>query len=289
MNLVDKKIVILGAGGKLGRALAQSFSDCPRTLFVKKEGLDCRDENAVMRFFDEHKPDIIINATAYNAVDACEDAGFLQEALAVNAHAVGNLAQGCKKSRALLIHFSSDYVFAGNAPAGYAEADLVKPVNAYGWTKWLGEEAIVAARIPHYIIRTSRLFGLPGTSAHGKSSIIEQIIALAATSEKIDVVDSEQASPTYSLDLARATRELLEKDFAHGLYHITNSGACSRYEFYSAIARELGLTVKMVPISAADFPRPAARPAYSILLSTKFPPLRPWQEALAEFIKTRTL
>lgn len=282
MTLQGKTIFIIGTGGKLGHAFQYFSKDFDKVFYYTRENCDITNQSEVEKNIMEHKPHIVINASAFNAVDKCEEPQGLAEAIAVNADGPKYLAEACSKANSILVHFSSDYVFAGNDPNGYAEDSPIKPVNAYGWTKWLGERAIWESKTKAYIIRTSRLFGPPGTSQHGRSSVIEQVVKLASRGEKIDVVDGEYACPTYSDDLASTTFDILKKEFPFGIYHVTNSDACSRFEFYKAIAEAMNVQVNMVPVKAETVPRPAIRPQYSILKNTKIQPLRNWRDALKD-------
>lgn len=284
MELKGKKIFIIGGGGKLGLMLKDVFSKYNAVSFSRDE-FDITNPKHIEKNIIEAKPDIVIDAAAFNAVDKCEDEKFFAEAMAVNGSGPGNLADACKKCGATFIFYSSDYVFDGNNPEGYDEKSPVKPVNAYGRTKLFGESAIIKSKCNYYIIRTSRLFGPPGISEHGRSGVIGQVKKLDNSSLPFEVVDGEQACATYSFDLAEATEKLIINDYPFGTYHIVNSDPCSRLEFYKKIAEILHVNVKIIPVDAERIKRPAARPLYSVLKNTKFTPLRTWEEALQEMVK----
>lgn len=283
MNKKLKKVFILGVGGKLGRALLDIFKDGYDCVGFSRYEFDITDAKKAEEIIASQKPNVVINASAYNAVDKCEDQKYFKEAMAVNAIGPGIIADICKKNGAVIVHYSSDYIFAGDSPEGYMEDAVIKPINAYGQTKWLGEDAVRKSGANFYVIRTSRLFGPPGISEHGKGGVIEQVKALDVSD--FQVIKGEQACPTYSYDLARATMDLVEGGYPYGIYNITNSGACSRFEFYKAIAERLNVKTKIISVDSLTFSRAAVRPSYSILKNTKLPALRSWQEALKEMIE----
>lgn len=285
MNLKEKSFLVFGSGGKLGQAFKLSLENFINVCYFSRDDFDVSDKSQVHKAIIDKKPDVVINAAAYNLVDNCEDPNGLAEAIAVNADAPENMARACNKIGAVFVHFSSDYVFAGNDTNGYWEDSLVKPVNAYGWTKWLGERAIGCSGAKAYIIRTSRLFGPPGISSHGRNSVIDQVKKLALSLDVFDVVDGELACPTYSYDLASTTLEIVGGNKPFGIYHVTNSEPCSRFEFYKAIVQALNIKAKIVPVKAEILSRPAFRSAFSVLKSNKIPPLRNWRIALNELVQ----
>jgi len=244
---------------------------------LDKDELDITDEKGCSALLRHLKPDVVINAAAYTDVDGCETNKDL--AMKVNGEAPGHLAKAAKDVGAVFIHYSTDYVFDGNKAEGYREDDEPgSPLNFYGESKLAGEEAVRKAGGDYYLIRASWLFGVNG------KNFIEMMIKLAQEQEKLRVVNDQHGKPTFSLDLARKTREFVEgkKDF--GVYHITNEPQTTWYDF----AREiLGEGARISPCTSDEFPRPAKRPTYSILLNTKLPFLRSWQEALAEYMLAR--
>lgn len=272
----------------LGQELLRAFQG---TEVIGWERHDCDIMNTAEVFAKlcALHPDICINTAAYNAVDAAEaDAA---PALAVNGTAVGTLAAASAAVGCSFVHFSTDYVFSGTKNEGYVEDDAPEPVSAYGRSKSAGEEAIqeVARTHPGWrwcLIRTSRLFGSQGSSANTKRSFVDTMVALSAMKDRLEVVDEEVSSPTYTSDLAAATRALVESDAPAGIYHRTNDGACTWYGFAREIFRITGWRGTLVPVSASAYPRPAKRPAHSVLRSTKLPPMRRWEEALAEYLSS---
>ena len=263
------KIIIFGANGMLGYALQQVF---PQAHCFGHRDVDISDENAVMKIVKRELPSVLINAAAYTDVDSCED--NRDQAFAVNGYGPGYIAAACSDMGATLIHYSSDYIFDGTKPE-YREDDLPNPINVYGESKLLGEVSIRKNLEDHRIIRTSWLFG-----SHGKN-FVDTIRAFSRQMPVVRVVHDQIGKPTYTVDLARATPGIISR--GPGVYHITNDGICSWYEFASAFIPNA------VPCSTAEFPRKARRPAFSVLKNTKTPPLRSWKEAVTEYITLREI
>jgi len=259
-------VLILGAGGMLGHDLAAVF---PGARLCGHHDLEITDESAVNAYIRGVKPDLVINAAAYTDVDGCEDDPA--RAFAVNGDAPGYIAAACHEVGARLIHYSTDYIFDGSKTE-YTESDEPNPINVYGASKLLGEQNIAREMENYIVIRTSWLFG-----RHGKN-FVDTIRHLSRTNETVRVVTDQVGKPTYTLDLARKTAEIA--GYPAGIYHLTNEGVCSWYEFARAFAPNV------VPCTSAEFPRKARRPAYSVLVNTKTSPLRHWKEALEEYLNT---
>jgi dTDP-4-dehydrorhamnose reductase len=275
-----KKILILGAKGMLGKELARVFDACEVLVWDLKE-LDITNEAQAMKKIGEARPDVVINAAAYNAVDKAEEEKEKAEML--NGRAVGFLARAAKNVGAIFIHYSTDYVFAGDQKEGYAENDASAPISAYGASKLSGEkEASGAGKF--YIIRLSRLFGKMGDGQNVKKSFVDAMLDLGRVKKELDVVDEELSSPTYAPDLAERIKYVLDNRLPYGIYHAANAGACTWAEFAKEIFKQAGMDVTVRPVSGEKFPRPAKRPQFSVLLNTKLPPMRSWQEALGEYI-----
>jgi dTDP-4-dehydrorhamnose reductase len=234
------------------------------------------------------KPDVVFNPAAYNYVDRAESepaAAFL-----VNAVAPQMLADACDRHGALLVHYSTDYVFDGEKRSPYLEDDPVLPLSAYGVSKAAGEMAVRARTDRHLIIRTTGLYGHAGRSTP-RGNFVETMLRLATAGKPITVVADQVLTPTATSDLAEVTRGLLRAD-ARGTFHITNSGACSWYEFACEIFHLAGLGPDVEPVRQCERPMPARRPSYSVLghdalLRMGMPDLRPWQDALDVYIRTR--
>jgi dTDP-4-dehydrorhamnose reductase len=261
------KTLIIGASGMLGKDLSTFFPDAVKLTHSE---LDITNEARVYSTIEEIQPDIVINAAAYTNVDGCEDNQEL--AFNVNGKALEYIAKSCSIAGATLVHYSTDYVFDGSRNE-YVESDTTNPINVYGESKLLGEKNIIENMTDYRIIRTSWLFGL-----HGKN-FVETMIRLSSEMQTVKVVNDQFGKPTFTLDLARKTPELIK--LPPGIYHITNEGSCSWYELARATIENV------VPCSTDEFPRKAKRPKYSILRNTKTSPMRPWKEALHEYLEIR--
>jgi dTDP-4-dehydrorhamnose reductase len=263
------KTLIFGAGGMLGTELCAVF---PEAVKLKHADADIRDREKVIDAIKSNMPDVVINAAAYTAVDDCEDNREL--AFEINGKAPGYMAQGCAITGAKLIHYSTDYVFDGSKKE-YFETDAPDPINVYGQSKLMGELNIIKNMNNFRIIRTSWLFG-----AHGKN-FVDTMLKLSKEMSAVKVVNDQFGKPTYALDLAKKTEEIIGLD--PGIYHITNEGVCSWFEFASAIINNA------VQCTSKEFPRKARRPEYSVLVNTKTTPMRHWREALAEYLKLKKI
>lgn len=292
-----RKILILGAKGMLGSELVKVFKNLKPICFDQAD-LDISNKKAVFAKLTKLTPDLVINAAAYTAVDDCEKNKGL--ARRVNGLAPGYLAQICKKLNAVLVHYSTDYVFAGRKKTGYLEKDKPRrPLNVYGQTKLLGEQNLQRYTDRFYLIRTSWLFGLAGKNfvetilRLGKNHLgaIPRDIARGRHELPLRVVNDQFGKPTYALDLAQRTRELIEIQPDFGIYHLTNEtkpGGISWYQFAKEIFKQASLSVKLQACLTKDFPRPARRPHYSILNNSRLSISRPWQPALADYLKEKS-
>jgi dTDP-4-dehydrorhamnose reductase len=261
------KIVIFGATGMLGHALQQVF---PRAHFFGHSDVEITKADAVMKIVKRERPAVLINSAAYTDVDGCED--NRDYAFAVNGYAPGYIAHACSEVGAVLVHYSTDYIFDGTKQE-FSEDDPPNPINIYGESKLLGEISIKENMQDYRIIRTSWLFG-----SHGKN-FVDTILSLSHQMPEVRVVNDQIGKPTYTVDLADATPGIISR--APGIYHITNDGICSWYEFASACIPNA------IPCTTREFPRKAKRPSYSVLANTKVPPLRHWRDAVREYIETK--
>ena len=273
------KIMITGAYGMLGSDLREVLKNFELICTGSKD-LDISDEEKVMEFISEKSPDLVVNAAAYTAVDDCET--HFDEAYAVNAIGPKNLAIACKKQDIPLVHISTDYVFDGSKRTPLIETDKLGPQSAYGKTKLEGEKFIQENTDKYFILRTAWLYGLHG------NNFVKTMLDLAETHDDITVVNDQIGSPTYSLDLAVSIANLLNSD-KYGIYHLTNEGECSWYEFSKRIFELSDVDVKVLPVTTEEFPRPAPRPHYSVLSNQKwikagFPPMRKYEEALSDYL-----
>lgn len=281
--MIRTPLVIVGAQGMLGQDIAVVFAAYAPILLDKQE-IDITDAAAVQDVLTRISPGTVINTAAYNMVDAAETEPGKTLAFAVNATGPAHLAATCASLHATFVHYSSDYVFRGDKKEGYTEVDEPDPQSEYARSKRQGEVNVLNACDNAYVIRTCKLFGRPGVSAHAKKSFVDIMLQLAATQDHIDAIDAEYASPTYTPDLATQTKVLLEGEYVPGIYHVTNSGGCTWYEFAVEIMKQARITIPVRPVGPEAFPRPAQRPAYSVLLNTTLPPMRSWQEALHTYL-----
>jgi len=262
-----EKTILFGAYGMLGHALQEVF---PFAHFFGHRTIDVTDEDAIMKLMRHERPAIVINAAAYTDVDGCEDNHV--RAFSVNGTGPGYLAKACTEVDAILVHFSTDYIFDGTRTE-YCEEDRPNPINVYGESKLLGEVSIAKNMENYRIIRTSWMYG-----SHGKN-FVDTILTLSQQVPVVRVVNDQVGKPTYTVDLAKKVPEIISCD--PGIYHITNDGQCSWYEFACAFIPNA------VPCSSDEFPRKAKRPAYSVLANTKTLPLRHWKEAVKEYMQTK--
>lgn len=292
-DYIMSKVLILGAKGSLGQELAKIFGEDSKYEVISwdRGEVDITDKDLIAKKIKDVKPDVIINVAAYNAMDKCEtDEKEFEIAKKINGEAVGYLAEAALEVGALLIHYSTDYVFDGKKKRGYKEGDEPKPISKYGESKLMGERALIALSgkgLKWYLLRTSKLFGPKGESEMAKESFFDLILRLSKERKDFNMVDKEEISCfTYTPDLAKETKNLIESNKGYGIYHIINSGPASWYEAAKYLFELKNITdVKLNAVSSADYPRPAKRPKYSVLLNTKLEPMRGWKEALGEYLK----
>lgn len=274
------KILLLAKSGMLGSCFRQSDA-LPEIFAFDKDELDITDSSSIERALAEISPHFVINCAGYTAVDNAET--DKENAFKINGGACGKLASACKNSGAILIHFSTDYVFDGECKGGYAENDKPNPINVYGASKLEGENLIRKNCDKYYIIRTSWLFGEKG------KNFVSTMLELGKTKKSLNVVGDQIGSPTYTSDLCEAViKNFLsvgEGDrLPFGIYHLTNSGYLSWYDFAKKIFEFSGMDVEVNKVSSEEFVRPAKRPKCSILKNTKIANLRSWEDALKDFL-----
>ena len=275
------KILITGSNGMLGHDLIDVLQNNHELILTTSKTLDITDRQQVMEFISDSKPDIVINSAAYTDVDGCEENCDL--AYSVNGEGVKNLALACRQTDSALVHISTDYVFDGSATEPIAEDGEIGPISVYGKSKLKGEEAIVEILDKFFIVRTAWLYGING------KNFPKTMLELAESHSEITVVYDEVGTPTYTPDLAFGISELIETDY-YGIYHLTNSGSCSWCEFARYIFEIAEKDVKVIPVTASEFARPAPRPSYSVLnnkhwTDNGFEPLRSYKEAIKEYIE----
>jgi dTDP-4-dehydrorhamnose reductase len=264
----------------LGQQLMNVFAG-PGTVGWDRDEIDITDEASARRKISTLGPKVIINAAAYTDVDGAE--AEREAAFAVNERGVRAVAEAARAVRARLVHFSTDYVFPGDNESGYGEDVVPGPaVNVYGDSKLAGERALAEIAPEYFLLRTAWLYG-PG----GKN-FVDTMLKLGQERKELEVIDDQHGSPTFARDLALATREVVAGDFKPGVYHMVNAGVTTWYGFAQEIFHQAGLKLAVKPIDSRQFPLPARRPQYGILFNTRGPVLRPWQDALAEYIKELT-
>lgn len=278
------RVVITGAGGMLGRAVLREARDRNHSVIaLTHKHLDVSQLAAVKQAMATYSPEVIINCAAYTEVDQAETEYEL--AVRVNALGVRNLALVCKENGIALLHLSTDYVFDGHRRDAWGIYDTRSPLNAYGRSKYLGERFLETIAPCYYLVRTSWLFG------PGGRNFVQTILRLAREKEVLKVVNDQRGCPTYTVDLARALIDLAESG-CYGVYHITNQGVTSWYGLAREIVTLTGIDARVEPVTTAEFPRPALRPANSVLdpfpLRETIGYLLPsWQDALKRYLAGR--
>jgi dTDP-4-dehydrorhamnose reductase len=272
------RILLTGATGQVGWELRRTLAPLGEVKPFDRFGLDLADTPPLVATVRALQPQVIVNAAAYTAVDKAEAERDM--AFAVNATAPRVLAEEAKRIGALLVHYSTDYVFDGAKDTPYVEDDAPDPINVYGASKLAGERAIVGTGCRSLILRTSWVYG-----PRGKNFYLT-MLRLAKERSELKVVDDQRGAPTSSLEIARATATLLDKG-AQGLYHMTAAGETSWCGFARAILERAGIATPVVPIRTQDYPTPAARPPNSRLDCSKLRAahgvsLAPWERALDE-------
>lgn len=279
------RAMILGAGGQLGHDVGRAMGEWD-LVPLRHEDLEISDYAEVRKALAKTRPDIVINAAAYVAVDDCEDQ--IERAFNINAFAVRYLALFCAELDCTLVQISSDYVFDGQKQAPYLEDDPPNPLNVYGASKLTGEYFVRNLCPKHFVVRSSGLYGMARTGAD-RANFVEKMLQLAKEGRPIQVVDDQVISPTYSRDLAAMLVELLNTH-SYGLYHLTNSGTCSWFEFAAKIFEFSGLNPDFGPISSVDYGAKAFRPTYSVLGNLKsqregLDRARSWKVALHSYLE----
>ncbi len=282
-------ILITGANGQLGNELKKRTELLPnaRFFFTDVEDLDITQEHSLMDFFKQNKVDYVVNCAAYTAVDKAENEQ--NAALLINCQALSNLAKACLANNSFLIHISTDYVFNGQNCKPYKEIDIVEPVSFYGISKWRGEQMAKNAE-KGIIIRTAWLYSNFGTN------FVHTMQRLGRERESLNVVFDQVGTPTYAGHLAEAIWKIIPQlnDWNEGvqIYHFSNEGVCSWYDFAMEIMQQSKLKCRVLPIETKDYPTPAARPFYSVLNKTKIKQrfglsIPHWKEGLLEMLKNQ--
>lgn len=257
-----KRILVTGRNGQVGWELERALAPLGDIVALDRAALDLSNPDRIVAVVRETKPDVIVNAAAYTAVDKAESEPDL--AMAINGTAPGLLAEEAKRSGALLVHYSTDYVFDGARQGAYTEADAPNPMSVYGRTKLAGERAIQAVGGRHLILRTSWVYGLRG------HNFLRTMLRLAAERDQLRIVADQVGAPTWSRMIAGATALALARaEPPEGLYHLTAGGQTSWHGFAKAILDTRGWKGDLAAIATADYPLPAKRPANSVLDGAK--------------------
>lgn len=287
LNTPPIKILLTGASGQVGYELERSLQGLGEVIAVDRARMDLADLDQVRDVIRAVRPQLIVNPAAYTAVDKAESEPAL--AHRINAEAPGLMAQEAKALGAALVHYSTDYVFPGDAPDARVETDATGPLSVYGASKLAGEEAIRAAGVPHLILRTSWVYG-----TRGKNFLLT-MLRLAKERDELRIVADQHGAPTWSRTIADTTALILAQARGQradadwwaengGTYHLSNQGQTTWFGFTQAILEEAGLACKLVPITTDEYPLPARRPAYSVLssqrLQERFVRLPDWRDAL---------
>ncbi len=271
------KILLTGANGQLGKVLQATFSRHDLVALSRRR-LDIVHLQAVQDALASYRPALVINAGAYNNVDAAES----DPTPAYQKNAVGprNLAVATAERKIPLLHFSTDYVFAGDHKRPYHEYDRPNPLSVYGASKLAGEEAVRSYNPHHYLVRTAWLYAAEG------HNFPNTMLALARERPEVRVVSDQFGSPTFAPHLAQMLMTLCESE-AYGTYHLAGRGGTSWYELTRALYRAFRISISVVPVATNEFPRPAPRPRYSVLTTLQDPRLvlPPWEEGVAAFAK----
>lgn len=278
------KILVTGANGQLGADVVRLFSEKGHDVIgLGRVKLDITDDKMCNRVISELQPEAIIHCAAYTAVDNAEtdqDSAYL-----VNAIGTRNIAVAAERVNAKMCYISTDYVFDGNNSSPYHEYDNTNPLTVYGKSKRAGEHLIQSLCSRWFIVRTSWVYGASG------NNFVKTMLKIGQVRDSLQVVDDQWGSPTYTCDLALFLEQLVMTD-KYGIYHASNSGTCTWYEFAKAIFEETGMPVMVEPCTTEQFPRPAPRPRYSVMEPMAirvngFVPIRHWREALQDFLNQK--
>jgi len=275
------KILITGANGQLGRELTKQYQNKDvELLLTDVADLDITNLDMVYNYFKKNKPDVVINCAAHTQVDKCET--DIDNAFKINAIGPRNLAQAAFSVGAEIVQISTDYVFNGLGNVQIKEFDETSPETVYGDTKLIGEKLVKELNPKHYIVRTAWLYG-------DGNNFVKTMIDLSKNNKTLKVVSDQIGSPTSTVDLSNVIIKLVE-DKNYGIYHCTCKGECSWYDFAKKIFNLLHIDIEVLPCTTEEFPRPAKRPKYSVLRNymlecTTGDITRPWEEALAEYLK----
>lgn len=275
-------VLVTGFNGQLGYDVVKELTaKGHEAVGVGRSELDITDESAVSSYVQNLSPEAIIHCAAYTNVDAAET--DQEGAYKVNALGTKYLAEAAKFVGAKMVYVSTDYVFDGAGTEPYEVDHPTKPLGVYGETKLVGEKLLQETLDKYFIVRTAWVYGING------NNFVKTMLKLGQDRKELGVVYDQVGSPTYTVDLAKFLVELIDSE-KYGVYHASNEGVCSWHEFAVEIFKQAGMEIQVNPLTSDQFPRPAARPKYSVLSKKKieeegFIPLRDWKEALKEYLK----
>lgn len=276
------KVMVTGSNGMLGTDLCEILRSYGYDVIpVTQNDFDITDLEHTLKVIKQNNPQIVIHPAAYTNVDACEENVDL--AYKINSIGARNVAVACKEIDAAMVYVSTDYVFDGQGNQPYKELDITAPQSIYGKSKLAGENYVRDILSKYYIVRTAWLYGKNG------KNFVTTMIELSKKMYQLKVVNDQNGCPTYTKDLSTAIAQLIKKP-AYGIYHLSNSEPTTWYDFTEEIFRQCGIETLVHPCTTDEFPRPAKRPAYSVLDNCSwrlegFTPLRPWKEALADYLE----
>ncbi|MED3865133.1 dTDP-4-dehydrorhamnose reductase [Priestia megaterium] len=278
---MGQKVLITGANGQLGKELVELFSEKDFDVYgFGRDKMDITNQEQVQEIMSTINPDIVIHSAAHTKVDLAESEP--EQAFLINGYGTRNVAVAAERVGAKLVYVSTDYVFDGTGNTPYNEFAPTSPLGVYGKSKLAGEQFVRDLHSKFFIVRTSWVYG-----KHG-ANFVKTMLKLGEERKELSVVSDQIGCPTYTLDLANSILEIVASE-KYGIYHVSNSGSCSWYEFAKAIFEEVGLDIQVNPCTTEEFPRPAARPAYSVfkhmsLQLNGFQQPREWKEGLLHFL-----
>lgn len=272
------KVLVTGANGQLGYDVIKQLNSIGIDyLGTDRESLDITNKEQVTRVISDYNPDAVIHCAAYTAVDKAEDEKDL--CYSVNVLGTKYVAEACKEIDAKMVYISTDYVFDGEGDEPFGVTDKPNPINYYGQTKYEGEVEVQKILDKYFVVRISWVFGSNG------NNFVKTMLRLGKERDEISVVADQIGSPTYTYDLATLLVEMIGTE-KYGIYHATNEGYCSWYEFACEIFKQAGITVKVNPIRTEDYPTKARRPKNSRLYKSPLIELENWEDALKHYINT---
>lgn len=283
------KVLLIGANGQLGSDLKKVFTAAGDDVIALTHAqIELCNPERVAAVVAEVQPQVVLNTAAFHKVEECEKKPEL--AFQVNGSAAMNLAQTCQKAGAVLVHFSTDYVFGGySRTVPFEETDRPAPLNVYGISKLAGEHLIASNSDRYFVVRVCGLYGIAGSSGKG-GNFVENMLKKALAGEAVRVVEDQVLTPTYTVDLAKAVRQLIQTE-QFGLYHLSSEGQCSWHEFTRHIFECAGVKASLTGCKTGDFPSPVKRPAYSVLSKAKLRrvglSIPSWQDALPRYLRER--